>query len=112
MLLTTSVPDFRLADDQVARLRRASGTRLEARAGHLWITQDGELDDRVLEAGDSWTVPSDADVVVSAFRGDAWLALRGPDGSAPCASMTLDSDDGGRVGRWLSRLGVPLGDVL
>jgi hypothetical protein len=113
MLLTTHLPELRLADGQVARLQRAAGTRLEARDGHLWITLDGDLDDRVLDAGDAWTVPNAGDVIVSAFRGDAILVLRTPDGRTPCASVTLtNDDDGGRIGRWLSRFGVPLGDVL
>lgn len=113
MRLDASLPGLRLLDDQVARLRRASGTRLQSLGGCLWVTQNGSLDDRVLGPGEHWTVPDDAEVIVSAFRGDATLGLRGPDGRAPCASMTLvNGDDGGRVGRWLSRVGGPLGELL
>jgi hypothetical protein len=113
MLLTTAIPGLRLADDQVARLTRAAGTRLESQEGLLWITQDGELDDRILEPGQSWTVPSQADVVVSAFRGDATLVLRAAGGGTPCASIAVQqNDDGRRLQRWFSRLAVPLGDVL
>lgn len=114
MLLTTdALPVLRLADDQVARLTHAAHTRLQARDGILWVTQDGELDDRILEPGQSWTVPSDADVVVSAFRGAATLALHAPGGDEPSASIAvLHLDDGRRLARWFSRLAVPLGDVL
>ncbi len=89
MLLTTHtpLPGLRLADDQVARLSRAAGTRIEAQDGLLWVTQDGELDDTVLAPGESWTVTTQADVVVSAFRGAATMMLRSPAGGRLAASL-------------------------
>lgn len=112
MLITTPLPGLRLESDQVARLRWARGVRIEAREGHLWVTHDGRPDDRLLQAGEAWEVPDDADVLVSAFRGDALMHVHAPSGRRASASLTVRADEGGGVGRWLARLGVPLGDVL
>ena len=85
MRVITPIAGLHLASGQVARLAGAAGTVVESRRGLVWITQDGDLDDRVLEAGQSWTVPGSTDVVVSALRGEATVTLRPEAGDARTA---------------------------
>lgn len=49
---------------QYARLHDATGWTIRALGGAVWITQDGDLRDVVLEAGDSFT-PDRAGVLMS-----------------------------------------------
>lgn len=57
------------------RLQSARGTRVRSLAGTLWVTVDGEHEDHVLERGESWTVDSDAAVLVSPLQGTATVGL-------------------------------------
>ncbi|WP_082308552.1 MULTISPECIES: DUF2917 domain-containing protein [unclassified Achromobacter] len=58
----------------VVRLRRAAGTRIQCRAGLLWVSEYQRADDSVLRAGQALTVGSDCDVVLSGLP-DAQVAL-------------------------------------
>ena len=47
-------------------LRDALGARIEALSGAIWVTQNGDVRDVVLEAGDALVVDRGGEVVVSA----------------------------------------------
>lgn len=55
-------------------LRRASGLRIECRAGTVWLSEYRRPDDSLLQAGESIIVASDRDVVLSGLP-DAQVAL-------------------------------------
>ncbi len=55
-------------------LRRASGLRIECRAGTVWLSEYRRPDDSLLQAGESIIVVSDRDVVLSGLP-DAQVAL-------------------------------------
>ncbi|MCP2518678.1 DUF2917 domain-containing protein [Achromobacter mucicolens] len=55
-------------------LKRASGVRIVCHAGALWISEYRRFDDSVLQAGQTLTVDSDRDVVISGLP-DAQVAL-------------------------------------
>ncbi|MGY6268236.1 DUF2917 domain-containing protein [Achromobacter denitrificans] len=65
---------FRLAGGSTMLLKRASGLRIVCHAGTLWMSEYRRFDDSVLHAGDSLTVGSDRDVVLSGLP-DAQVAL-------------------------------------
>ena len=55
-------------------LRRASGLRIECRAGTVWLSEYRRPDDSLLQAGESIIVASNRDVVLSGLP-DAQVAL-------------------------------------
>jgi hypothetical protein len=58
--------DLTLAGDNHARMQDALGWRVTAANGALWITQDGDMRDVVLAAGESFAFDRPA-ALVSAF---------------------------------------------
>lgn len=48
--------DLSLARDGLVAIRDGQGTRIVCRAGSLWITQECDVKDAVLTAGESFTV--------------------------------------------------------
>lgn len=70
----TAGMSFRLAGGSTMLLKRASGVRIVCHAGTLWVSEYRCFDDSVLQAGDSLTVGSDRDVVLSGLP-DAQVAL-------------------------------------
>jgi hypothetical protein len=70
-----------LRKGQLLALDGRQGLRIDCREGSLWITQDGEPDDVVLEAGQSHSVSGRQRVLVQAL-GPARLAVRPPAGAA------------------------------
>ena len=91
MLLTARRAHLNLADDEVARLRDACDSRLEVTQGFVWVTVEGDLNDLVLGAGDSYLIDSRDVVTVSAIRGPASLRVRADVGAGSCraAARTL-----------------------
>lgn len=65
-----------LAADGLVRLDDACGTRVRCEAGTLWLTIDGQLDDLVLEPGESLLLRTRARVIVQALGGSARVAMR------------------------------------
>ncbi len=57
------------------RLASARGTRVRSLAGTLWVTIDGDLDDHMLEPGQSLVIDSDQPVLVSPLNGTATVGL-------------------------------------
>ena len=76
MLLAAQRAQLNLADDEVARLREACGSRIEVTQGFVWVTTDGDRNDVVLGAGESLLIASREVVTVSALRGAASLKVR------------------------------------
>jgi hypothetical protein len=70
----TAGMSFRLAGGSTMLLKRASGLRIVCHGGTLWVSEYRRYDDSVLQAGDSVTVGSDRDVVLSGLP-DAQVAL-------------------------------------
>ncbi|MBI3149953.1 MAG: DUF2917 domain-containing protein [Betaproteobacteria bacterium] len=59
---------FEIGEREVLELRRACGQELVCATGELWITAAGSPDDIILRPGERWHVPTNAALVVSAFR--------------------------------------------
>jgi hypothetical protein len=91
MLLTAPRAQLNLADDEVARLQDACDSRLEVTSGFVWVTVDGDRNDVVIGAGESYLVDSRDAVTVSAIRGAASLRVRANVGAHACrqAARTL-----------------------
>lgn len=68
MATITQETRFDLAQHEAVSITRARGQRLNCDAGELWITVDGEAGDRILAAGETWTISSNAAVVISALK--------------------------------------------
>ena len=89
MLLNAQRAQLNLADDEVARLRDACDSRLEVTQGFVWVTVEGDLNDVVLGAGDSYLIDSRDVVTVSAIRGAASLRVRADVGANQCRSAAV-----------------------
>lgn len=63
-----------LNTNQFAHVHGANGWTVRALEGRLWITQDGDLRDVVLEAGQSFTLDRGTSALISPL-GDACLRL-------------------------------------
>ena len=86
MLLTAQRAELNLVDDEVARLRDACDSRLEVTQGFVWVTVEGDRNDVVLGAGESYLIDSRDVVTVSAIRGAASLRVRANVGANQCRS--------------------------
>ena len=58
MKIQLSQSEVELERRQVMCLAEAAGVRIVARGGALWVTQDHDRRDVVLQAGDSFVVPA------------------------------------------------------
>ncbi len=56
-----------LCKRQLLALRGRRGARIESRRGAIWITQDGDLNDVVLNPGEAHVLDSDALVLIQAL---------------------------------------------
>jgi hypothetical protein len=59
---------FDLRKHQIMRFDDATGTDIVCLRGGLWLTQDGDLRDVVLAAGEHFTLDCDGVALVSALR--------------------------------------------
>jgi hypothetical protein len=64
---------LKLATDRFAHL--GGNARLRVTQGTLWLTIDGEPDDRVLAAGDRLTLPAHAHALLQALDAPAQLTV-------------------------------------
>ena len=60
---------------KVRHLRAERGRRLEVVSGSIWITQDGDLRDIVLGAGEAFDFDRRGDALLSAFDDSRYLVL-------------------------------------
>ncbi|MET0383092.1 MAG: DUF2917 domain-containing protein [Burkholderiaceae bacterium] len=105
MLLTARRAQLNLADDEVARLRDASGHRLEVVDGFAWITIDGDRVDVVLGAGQSWVAGSAGVVTISALRGPAAVRVHADAGASPGGGVGAAARPG-RLRRMMTRMSL------
>ena len=67
-----------LAKGKIRHLHAERGRRVEVVTGAIWITQDGDLRDIVLESGDAFDFDRDGDALLSAFADSRYLVLEAP----------------------------------
>ena len=75
-----------LPKGQAALLDDARGARVHCRGGSVWVTQEGDRRDVVLEPGDSILIERDGMAVVSALR-DASVDVQAARAGAPRALL-------------------------
>jgi len=68
---------FVLATDQFIKLEGAVGVRISSRRGSVWITQDGDIRDVVLEPGEAFVIERAGPSIVQALE-PAELAIVEP----------------------------------
>jgi hypothetical protein len=92
MKIELSTPTLALPRDGLIALRDAAGTRVTTLEGALWITQDSEQGDVILEPGQSFTVARPGLTLVMALT--------------PASLRLFDRRRGlaARLGAWWSRL--------
>jgi uncharacterized cupin superfamily protein len=64
-----------LAKGSVRHLHGEGGRRVEVLSGAIWITQDGDLRDVILQPGDAFDFDRNGDVLLSAFDDSRYLVL-------------------------------------
>ncbi|HEY2559583.1 MAG TPA: DUF2917 domain-containing protein [Caldimonas sp.] len=64
-----------LGKGKIRHLHGDNGRRVEVLSGAIWITQDGDLRDVVLERGDAFDFDRNGDVLLSAFDDSRYLVL-------------------------------------
>ena len=74
MQVNLASPQLALDPGEVLTLDDAAGTRIQARLGTVWITEEGSHRDNVLGPGEAFTVARDGRTVVQAIK-TAWLTL-------------------------------------
>jgi hypothetical protein len=71
----TDIP-LDLSSQRFVRIENPEHVQLQARQGTLWVTIDGEPNDFVVEAGESFEFASCAPAVVGALHGHAAATVR------------------------------------
>lgn len=66
-----------LRKGQLLALRGRRGARIESRRGAVWVTQDGDPNDVVLDAGEAHVLDHDAPVLIQALDA-ACVAVQAP----------------------------------
>lgn len=64
-----------LGKGRIRRVHRALGQRVECLSGTLWVTQDGDIRDIVLGAGDTFAFDQPGDALISALDDSRFLLL-------------------------------------
>jgi hypothetical protein len=64
-----------LAKNKVRHLHAEPGRRVEVVSGAVWITQDGDLRDIVLQSGEAFDFDRTGDALLSAFADSRYLVL-------------------------------------
>ena len=67
-----------LSPSSVLALQDGTGTRVLCRTGSLWVTQEGEVKDSVVSAGEVLTIHRPGRTVISALEAST-LMLLGPE---------------------------------
>ena len=85
MQLDLASPLLALEPGQVVTLDDARGTRIAARYGAVWVTEEGSVQDHIVEPGQTFVVEREGRTVVQAMQ-PAWIALRPANGELPEAA--------------------------
>lgn len=64
-----------LGKGRIRRVHHALGQRVECLSGTLWVTQDGDIRDIVLGAGDAFAFDRPGDALISALDDSRFLLL-------------------------------------
>lgn len=75
MQIDLASPLLALEPGQVLALDDARGTRIGARYGAIWVTEEGSAEDHIVEPGRTHVVARDGRTVLQAMQ-PAWVALR------------------------------------
>lgn len=67
----------RIGKGRIHPVARPVGRRVECLSGVLWVTQDGDRRDIILEAGDAFDFDRPAGVLISALQDSSYLLLDG-----------------------------------
>lgn len=67
-----------LSPANLLTVRNGTGTRILCRSGCLWVTQEGEIKDSVVAAGEVLTIRRPGRTLISALEPSS-LTLTGPD---------------------------------
>ena len=81
MQLQLARPVIALEAGEVVSLDDAQGTRILARTGTVWVTEEGETRDHVVDAGDTLIVARPGRTVLQALE-PAWISLADGPGAA------------------------------
>jgi hypothetical protein len=76
-------PAIELERGALRRIEDGRGLIVQCLRGRLWLTQEGEMRDAVLEAGDSAPIDRDGLTILSALRDSSCLLLAVPAGRRP-----------------------------
>ena len=87
MNLVSKPATTRLAHRRILNLHDRRGDRVECLDGSVWITQDGDPRDVVLDAGESFTLDRPGTALVYALA-DARVAVQRP--AAPASHLGAD----------------------
>lgn len=74
MNIRLRTPLLALEPGQVVTLDDAQGTRIVARSGTVWVTEEGEARDHIVAPGDALVVARSGRTVVQALQA-AWISL-------------------------------------
>ncbi len=75
MVLLVKAPVLDLHEGQVVTLDDAQGTRIVARHGTVWVTEEGDRSDHIVSAGEGLVVARRGRTVVQALQ-PARIAIR------------------------------------
>jgi hypothetical protein len=93
-----------LDKDRSLRLIDASGTRVMVRSGSLWVTQDRDQRDHVLEAGESFELDRSGDAIVFALAPSEIELIEPPRiESAAATTGEMLAVAANAAGRWIAR---------
>ena len=90
-----------LAKGDLVELPDAKGATLRVTRGRLWVTQEGDRRDIVLERGDAWTVELPG-LTVAEAQDDAAVVVAG---GYPAAVQRPTVRRHQRLAAWLERIG-------
>jgi len=92
-----------LCKDRSLRLTDASGTQVVVRSGSLWVTQDRDRNDHVLEAGEAFKLDRAGDAILYALSAsDIELVERLPEVPRANIAAKLLGAAASAAGNWIA----------
>ena len=87
MDLYLEAPMVALEAGQVITLDDAAGFRIQARMGTVWVTEEDDLRDHIIGAGDALVIEKPGRTVVQALA-PSWISIRESIGAANDPTQT------------------------
>ena len=75
MTLNLESPVLALDVGEVITLDDAAGVRIHARAGTVWVTEEGDPTDHIVDAGNAFIIESPGRTLVQALA-PSWISMR------------------------------------